>query len=74
MDQRSLRFETPHVGRFESGVGVFHRDFEVDGQQRRTRITFTRPSEAQVDWELAMSSDNSVTWTPLWRMEMRRIR
>lgn len=72
MDQRSPQFQPPHIGGFDNGAGAFYRDFEVDGQPRRTRITFAPPNAGRVDWELAISADNGATWTPLWRMEMRR--
>ena len=72
MDRRSPEFGTPYVGKFDGARGEFFRTMETKNGQRKARIAFTRINGDRVDWDLAISADNGVTWTVLWRMEMSR--
>lgn len=72
MDQRRPEFEAPYVGGFTGGEGAFYREVEAPDGARTLRITFAQVAEGGVDWELAVSADHGASWTPLWRMAMRR--
>jgi len=70
MDTRSPVFGEPYSGRFVDGRGEFLRS--SPDRTRTTRITFTRPGDGLVHWELAFSADSGRTWQRLWTMDMRR--
>jgi hypothetical protein len=72
MDQRHPDFEAPYVGNFAGDRGEFFRKAETPEGPALNRISFERGDPQTVDWELSASADAGATWTPLWRMKMRR--
>jgi hypothetical protein len=71
MDGRNPKFDAPYIGGFEGDRGVFLRELETESGPRTMRIAFSRLGEGELDWELAISSDQGEVWTTLWRMHMR---
>lgn len=72
MDTQSPQF-TIFEGNFNNGKGEFYRKItDENGKQTIIRITFSEIKSNSVRWDLAVSSDDSKTFSTLWIMEMRR--
>lgn len=74
MDTRVPRLGGPYVGSFDENKGEFLREWETPQGKRLGRITFANITSDSVDWELAISSDEGNSWSPLWIMKMYRIK
>lgn len=74
MDTRVPRFSGPYVGSFDRSRGEFLREWETPQGKRLGRITFSNITSDSVDWELAISSDEGNSWSPLWIMKMYRMK
>jgi hypothetical protein len=72
MDTRTPRFGLPYSGTFKDGRGEFFRELETPQGKRTNRITFSDITSNSVNWELAISSNEGQSWTPIWIMEMTR--
>lgn len=72
MDTRGLEFGA-HAGGFTESKGEFFRTVKnPDGNEMKTRITFSDITKSSVHWDLAVSSDSGETWRTLWIMAMTR--
>lgn len=63
----------PVVGKFQSGIGVFEGDDELDGRAIRVRYTWSAITQHSAQWEQAMSADGGHTWEMNWRMNFTRM-
>jgi hypothetical protein len=73
MDSRNPRIDTPMVGRFENGVGLFFADEDFEGRPIKVRFIWTPISATQCRWEQAFSADGGASWETNWTMSFTRI-
>jgi hypothetical protein len=64
--------DTPVVGVFESGVGVFYADDSLDGQPIKVRFTWVAAGESGPHWAQAFSADAGRSWETNWTMQFTR--
>lgn len=62
------RLDTPVVGRFEGGTGLFYADDVLDGRPIRVRFTWLAAGPHGPRWEQAFSADAGLTWETNWTM------
>lgn len=67
------RLDTPVVGRFADGTGVFHADDMLDGSPIRIRFTWSSLAAGTPRWEQAFSADGGDTWETNWTMDFFRV-
>ena len=67
------QLDTPVVGHFDAGVGVFHANDTLDGKPIRVRFLWTLPQPDQPRWEQAFSNDAGATWETNWSMDFTRV-
>lgn len=67
------RLDTPVVGRFEHGTGLFYADDTFDGTPIKVRFTWTILDAGAARWEQAFSADGGSTWETNWTMDFVRI-
>lgn len=72
LDSRHPAFDAPYVGAFENGRGEFRREIDTPAGRRSARIVFSDIGANSLEWALETSADGGASWTPLWRMSMRR--
>jgi hypothetical protein len=73
LDSRNPAIDTPMVGRFENGIGLFYADEFFEGRPIRVRFIWTPVSATQCRWEQAFSADGGVQWETNWYMEHTRV-
>ena len=66
------RLDTPVMGHFAGGVGLFYADDALNGQAVRIRFTWTLPAPDAPRWEQAFSPDAGQTWETNWTMDFSR--
>ena len=66
--------DTPVVGRFEGGDGVFYADETFRGQPIKVRFLWLRTRSDSPRWEQAFSPDGGKTWETNWEMDFERIK
>ena len=66
------RLDTPMVGRFENGTGIFFADDTFEGRPIRIRFLWTLPGYDTPRWEQAFSADAGATWETNWIMNFKR--
>ena len=64
--------DTPMVGRFTNGVGVFYCHEVFDGEPVFTRFLWIRSGPEACRWEQAFSVDGGQTWETNWTAEFTR--
>ena len=67
------RIDTPVVGRFTDGMGLFYADDSLDGTPIRARFTWSSLATDTARWEQAFSVDGGDTWETNWTMEFFRV-
>ena len=67
------RIDTPVVGRFTDGIGLFYADDSLDGTPIRVRFTWSSTDTDTPRWEQAFSVDGGDTWETNWTMDFARI-
>ena len=73
LDGRQPRqLDTPVVGRFQNGVGVFLADDTLNGQAIKVRFVWQANTAERPRWEQAFSADAGVSWETNWIMQFRR--
>ena len=72
LDSRNPRMDTPMVGRFEAGVGLFYADEDFEGRPIKVRFIWTPVTPDRCNWEQAFSADGGATWETNWFMAMTR--
>ncbi|MBD8525146.1 DUF1579 domain-containing protein [Pseudomarimonas arenosa] len=65
------QLDTPVVGRFANGVGVFLADDQIDGQAIKVRFTWSALPGQNPRWEQAFSNDAGASWETNWYMEFQ---
>jgi hypothetical protein len=66
------RLDTPVVGRFENGTGLFHADDTLDGRPIGVRFTWFALDADTARWQQAFSEDGGKTWETNWIMDFSR--
>jgi hypothetical protein len=66
--------DTPVVGRFSDGHGVFECGDILAGRSVRVRYEWSGVTSGSPHWEQSFSFDDGTTWQPNWTMEWRRER
>jgi hypothetical protein len=66
------RLDTPMVGRFENGTGIFFADDTFEGRPIRIRFLWTLSGYDTPRWEQAFSADAGATWETNWIMNFKR--
>ena len=64
--------DTPVIGQFTDGVGLFYGDDTFNGKPIRVRFIWTVPKPAAPHWEQAFSVDTGATWETNWTMDFSR--
>ena len=64
--------ETPMVGRFTDGVGLFYADEVLNGRPISVRFVWSVPRADAPRWEQAFSADGGTTWETNWTMDFAR--
>jgi len=64
--------DTPMVGQFSDGVGVFYADDRFNGMPIRVRFVWSVPRPDAPRWEQAFSADGGTTWETNWTMDFAR--
>ena len=67
------RIDTPVVGGFADGTGLFHADDMLDGAPIRVRFMWSSLATDTARWEQAFSVDGGDTWETNWTMDFFRI-
>jgi hypothetical protein len=62
MDSRNPVLESPMVGKFSEGRGLFYGDDRLDGRPIRVRFIWTPMTAASCQWEQAFSADEGRSW------------
>ena len=71
--RRPHRLDTPVVGRFEHGTGLFYADDTFDEMPIKVRFTWTLLDADAARWEQAFSADGGSIWETNWTMDFVRI-
>ncbi len=64
--------DTPVVGQFANGRGLFYADDVLNGRSIRMRFTWSVPESDNPRWEQAFSADAGATWETNWTMTFTR--
>jgi len=72
LDTIDQRMESPVIGGFKNGEGLFFGDDFLRGQPIKVRFTWAGISTNTARWDQAFSSDNGGTWELNSIMEFRR--
>ena len=65
--------DTPVVGQFADGKGIFYAEDQLNGQPIKIRFTWSVPEPERPRWEQAFSRDAGVTWETNWAMTFTRL-
>lgn len=61
--------DTPVVGEFSDGVGLFYADEVLEGKPIKIRFQWSLLKPNQPRWEQAFSADGGTTWETNWSMD-----
>ncbi|WP_274050576.1 hypothetical protein [Thalassomonas haliotis] len=61
--------DTPVVGEFKDGIGLFFAGDVLDGKPIKVRFTWNSLQGERPRWEQAFSDDNGQSWETNWTME-----
>jgi hypothetical protein len=70
--RRPHQLDTPVVGRFENGTGLFYADDTFDGLPIKVRFTWFTFAADKARWEQAFSDDDGKVWETNWTMTFTR--
>lgn len=65
--------DTPVVGGFANGIGLFYADDALGGKPIRVRFTWLPKGRDYARWEQAFSEDAEQTWETNWTMDFQRL-
>jgi hypothetical protein len=63
------QLDTPVVGTFSNGVGLFFANDMLNGQPISVRFTWIATPDHSPRWEQAFSNNSGATWETNWTME-----
>lgn len=66
--------DTPVIGTFVNGTGLFYADDVFNGKPVRIRFMWTKVTKDALRWEQAFSPDAGATWETNWTMNFTRRR
>lgn len=66
------QLDTPVVGSFQDGAGIFLADDVLNGQAIKVRFKWLNVAGDNPKWEQAFSNDGGATWETNWWMEFLR--
>jgi hypothetical protein len=66
------KLDTPMLGGFENGAGLFYADDMFEGKPIRVRFLWTLPTPDMPRWEQAFSADGGKNWETNWTMHFTR--
>jgi hypothetical protein len=61
--------DTPVVGGFENGVGLFFANDSLEGRPIKIRFTWSIAAAGHPHWEQAFSADDGKSWETNWIMD-----
>lgn len=64
--------DTPVIGAFSEGVGLFYADQVFNGMTICIRFTWTKITDNALRWEQAFTADAGHTWETNWTMDFTR--
>lgn len=64
--------DTPVVGHFKNGEGVFYADDVLNGKSIKVRFKWSIPNNGNPRWEQAFSDDAGTSWETNWIMDFTR--
>lgn len=64
--------DTPVVGQFKNGEGLFYADDILDGKSIKIRFKWSISGNGNPRWEQAFSDDAGDTWETNWTMDFSR--
>jgi hypothetical protein len=73
IDGRAAALDTPMVGGFADGRGLFYADEQIDGRAVLIRFLWFSDNADQCRWEQAFSTDRGRNWETNWTMRFDRI-
>ena len=68
------RLDTPVVGRFDKGIGLFYANDRLGDLPIRIRFTWSMSANGHPHWEQAFSADEGGTWETNWTMDFAPLR
>lgn len=72
-DQRNPHnMDTPIIGEFIDGVGVFYGDHVIGGKPIKVRFYWKDITTSTPHWEQAFSADDGRTWETCWTMDFTK--
>jgi hypothetical protein len=74
VSRRDGILQTPVVGSFSNGIGVFDGPDVHEGQPVFLRFIWSKVDTPTPHWEQALSADNGKTWETNWHMDFTRIK
>lgn len=66
------QLDTPVIGAFAGGTGVFYADDSLRGMPIKVRFTWNANPGGDPSWEQAFSPDGGASWETNWTMVFRR--
>jgi hypothetical protein len=65
--------DTPVIGRFTNGRGVFECNDELDGRPVTVRYVWSHITASAATWRQSFSFDHGESWRENWEMAWRRV-
>lgn len=73
VSKRDGILQSPVVGSFKDGIGIFDGPDLHDGKPVLLRFIWSKVNTPTPHWEQALSDDNGKTWETNWHMDFARI-
>jgi len=67
------QIDTPVVGQFANGKGIFYAEDRLHGQPIQIRFIWSVPEPDRPRWEQAFSGEAGQTWETNWTMNFTRL-
>ncbi len=66
------QLDTPLIGRFQDGLGVFECNDMFAGREIKVRFDWSDIASSSPRWQQSFSFDGDATWQPNWIMDWKR--